>query len=189
MKKNLLFVFLLLLLSCPIITNAVATNASEDLNYVNIQVFVKDDCDECDKATKWVNDYLKDDKRVTLTEINTKNNKDTYDKVKDALNVKKDDLPLIVIGSNYFLGFDKKTEENLNEAIKSYVDSKDHCNIADKLDNKDELDKCLKINEGIYKEPSEDINMVMIILIIIIVIAAIFGVMFFLKNDDPKTSK
>ena len=150
MKKLLYMFFLLVLLCLPTTSKALATNSS----YNNIVVYFiyEDNCNSCDKGKEFLEQHLKDNNRVRAEYIKVDNNKELNTKLREALNIKKEDTPLIIIGTNYFIGFNNKIKENLTEAIKSYENTADYCDVVSKVRNNEEIKDCINFNKDIYKE-------------------------------------
>ena len=109
MKKILIII--ILLLSFPLVTRAVATNSSYD--NIKVYLFYEDENDSFNDMQKYLQETLEDYKRIRLQLVNTGEEKDLYEKVKDKLNIEDDDKPLIVIGSSYFIGNSQKLKINL----------------------------------------------------------------------------
>ena len=109
--------------------------------------------------------------------INTNENSELYNKIKDVLKIKKDNLPIIVVGSTYFIGFDEKIQSNIEEAVKAYENAEKYGDIVDKVRNNEDVKDIIKQNEEIYKQP----NTSNVFLNVIFVIIALFIIIFILK--------
>ncbi len=171
MKKVLFMFFLLMFLCIPISIKAIATNSSYS---VKINVFYKDNCKDCDKQKKWLEEYKKNN-FINVEYIDIEDNKELYNKVKSALKVNKKDLPLVVVGSNYFIGFNDKIKSNLTDAIDSYLKNENYCELVTKLRNNDGVKDCLKNNQDIYKQ-SNSFPIFLKIVIVIIGIVLVIGI-------------
>ncbi len=165
MKKVLSVLFILLFIFFPIVTKAVVTSSS----YTNIKVymFYDDECKSCDKAKSWLDEKIKDNNRVKKEYIKITDNEKINQKVKDVLNIKGDKLPLILIGSNYFKGFNNTIKNNVTEAIKAYEEAESYCELVSKVRSDKDLGECVKENEGIYNQPSQIATFIKVILIIV----------------------
>lgn len=186
MKKRLFAIFLMLLLCFPIVTKALATNSSYD--NIKVYLFYKDDCKDCDKAQEWLEKELEEHKRVRPQLIKIDDNKDLYNKVKDVLDIKKEDEPLMIIGSNYFVGYNDRVKTNLMDAVKAYEDAKDYCDIVSKIEADKDTDECLKTNEGIYEAPVS-VNVVVIIVIVLVLIAILSLISYILYTSKKRKYK
>ena len=165
MKKELLIIFLLIILVFPITTKAIATNSS-DIKYTNIYFFSDNDCQACETGKQWLENYTKENNEINIEYLNVSKNKELYDNLKEALNIKTKKLPLIIIGSNYFIGFNNNTKTNITKAVDAYKEhEEDYCEIISKVKNKEEVKDCLKQNKKIYKQ-SKNITFFKIIIII-----------------------
>ncbi len=162
MKKQLLMFFLLTFLCFPILSQAFATNS----NYDNIKVYSFYNKNN-DEVKEWLEEELKDNSRVKVEFINVDSNKNLDTKVRKTLNIKKDKLPLMVIGSNYFIGFNNKTKQNLTKAIKAYEKTDNYCDVVSKIKDGNDVKDCINQNKGIYNQPSQISTSIKVILIII----------------------
>ena len=173
MKRIIFFILLINLLYFPISAKALATNSSYD--NIKVYFFSDNDCKDCNKAKEWLEDTLKDDKRIRKEYIDVSENKDLYDEIRDVLNIKKDNLPLIVIGSNYFTGFTEKNKTSFKEAVSAYEDAKDYCNLVSKVQYDEDIKECLTQNDNIYENPTTEISVGMIIIVVVVSIALLSG--------------
>lgn len=153
MKKTMFILFLLMILCIPIKSEALATNAS-DIDYIRIYLFSSDNCSECESVKEWLEDYEKKDNRISVEYLTIDSNKELNKSVKENLNIKNDNIPLIIIGSNYFVGFNDKVKKNLTKAIESYESIDEYCDIVSKIQNNEDVTKCIDENKNIYKQES-----------------------------------
>lgn len=187
MKKRL-FMFLFLLILCiPITTHALATNSSYD--NIKVYFFYEDDCTDCNEAKKWLEDLLKEHNRVRPEIVKISDNKDLYDDVRNLLDINKDKMPLMVIGSNYFMGFNDKVKNNLTKAIKAYEESENYCNLVNKVQDGDDTKACLEVNEGIYEQHSFPVALVITISVIIVILIAVVVVLKVVTNKKKSKSR
>ena len=163
--KKLLMILLLIIIFTPFKVNGVVTNAT-DTSKVRINYFY--DNEESLKGKSWLDSYLENKDDVTKEYISINDNKELYNKVKEILNIKKDNVPLIVIGSNYIVGFNEKTKDKVKSVLKSYQESDKQCNLISKIRNNKDISKCLDINSNIYKEDNHIVIYLLIILILIV---------------------
>ncbi len=166
--KKYLIILLFIIIFYPYKVDGVVTNAT-DISKVRVNFFYNDN-EESLKGKNWLNSYLEDKDDVTKEYISIKDNKELYNEVKNILKIKKDNVPLIVIGSNYFLGFNEKTKDKIKTVIKEYQNSDKQCNLISMIRNNKDTDECLEINSNIYKEDNHIIYFVIGIILIIIFI-------------------
>ena len=169
MKKVVYILFVLALL-VPINVTAAVANSS-GYTSLKIYLFSNNNCKECEEEKECIEDY-KEDKFINVEYINIKDNEKLYNEIKESLKIKKDNVPLVIIGSNYFLGFNDRIKGNLIEAIKAYEENKDYCDVVTKIKNKEDIKECLKVNKNIYKD---NIFISVIIMIIAIIVLVIVG--------------
>ncbi len=171
MKKLLGILFILVFISFPIKQKAIVTNSSYNMS---VYVFYKDNCENCDKAKEWLENKLKDNYLVNAVYMNIDNNKELIGKIKNALNIKKDKYPLIVIGTNYFVGFKEKTSNEIYKAIEAYSKSADTCDIVTKLQSGKDIKDCISQNKNIYKNKSPFVVVIVSIILLILIGIVIF---------------
>ncbi len=172
--KKILIILLFIIMFYPSSVDGVVTNAT-DTNKVRVNFFY-DDNKESLTTRSWLDSYLEDKDDITKEYISINDNKELYNKVKEILKIKKDNLPLIVIGSNYFVGFNEKTKDKLKNVLKSYQDSDKQCNLISKIRNNKDISECLEINSNIYKEDNHILTYLLIILILIVIILIILKI-------------
>ena len=153
MKKILVIGITLILLCFSVVSNAVVTNSAE-YNSVKVYVFYKENSKAYKEEKDWLEEYTKNDIRVIVEEIEIKQNSELAKKVKDTLKIKKDKLPLTIIGSNYFIGFNKKVEKNLTEAIEAYKKADNYGDVLEKIMDNEDAKTAIEQNKGIYKQRS-----------------------------------
>lgn len=166
MKKLLFMFFLLMFLCFPIKSNAVVTNSSYS---VKVNVFLKNDCKDCEKEKDWLEEYRKES-FMDIEYINIDDNNGLYDKIKKALSIKSNKTPLVIIGSNYFIGFDKNTKEELTNAIKSYEEIDSYCDTVSKVRKNEDIKDCINQNKGIYNQSTFYSKFIKIIIYVLIFI-------------------
>ncbi len=182
MKKKILM-FFIMFLCLPIITKALATNSSVDYS-INVNVFYEDDCKDCTKLKNWLANYKKDDNRVNVNSFNIKSNKKLSSKVRDALNIRNNKTPFIVIGSNSFVGFNDKVKDELTKAIKAYEDEDEYCDVVLKVKTNSDVKDCISMNKGIYKQKNNNLMVMMVSFVSVCLVIILF--MFSKRNKDIK---
>ncbi len=171
--KKVFFISIFLMLICFIsVSNAIVTNSSEYSN-VKVYVFYNEESEVYKQEKEWLSEKVNARKEY----INTNENSELYNKIKDVLKIKKDNLPIIVVGSTYFIGFDEKIQSNIEEAVKAYENAEKYGDIVDKVRNNEDVKDIIKQNEEIYKQP----NTSNVFLNVIFVIIALFIIIFILK--------
>ena len=167
MKKKLFMLFLFIFLSFPIISKALVTNSF--YKNINIYFFQDDNCKECKYAKEWLEEEIKNKNNIKIEYIKIDEDKKLNTKVRNVLNIKKNKTPLIIIGSNYFIGFNNNIKNDLKDAIKSYEDEDDFCDIVSRIRDNKNTKECIKQNNGIYKK--SNITYILIASVIGIVLA------------------
>ena len=176
--KKLLFIFFLLMFLCfPLESNAIVTNSSYS---IKVNIFVKNACEDCEKEKEWLEEYKKES-FIDIEYINIDDNKELYDKIKEVLTIKDNEIPLVVIGSNYFGGFNNKIQDELTKAIKSYEEVDSYCDAVLRIRNNENAKECLKINKGVYNQ-SKGLSVSIKVIVVIISICLIIGVGLIIKK-------
>ena len=177
MKKQL-FMFLMLMLLCfPIKSNAVVTNSSYS---VKVNFFYESDCKKCEKEKEWLEDY-KSTHYINIEFIDINEEKDLYENIKNNLKIKNNNLPLITIGTNYFIGFNEDVNTQITKAITSYEKTDDYCDIVSKTQNNEDIKDCIKSNKGIYNKQNSIFLKAMIVVISIVLI---IGIVVIIKRKE-----
>ena len=180
MKKYLIFVIGLFIIF-PSFTKALVTNGE---NTKNIYVYVFNDGNINDNFKKILEDYVKDNYYVSIKYYSVSDSQDLYTKIKNNLQIESDKLPLIVIGTNYFLDSNNYTLNNVKGAIKAYDKVNDYCDLVDKILNEDDITICLKENENIYQNKN---NLIIAITMITSLLASLGFLI--IKNFKCKSTK
>ena len=163
--KKILIASIIFMLSCfCIISNAVVTNSSEYSNE-KVYVFYEENNENYEKEKQW----LEENPNIRKEYVNISENGELLNKVKDALKIKKDKLPLTVIGSNYLIGFDEKTQNKINEIIENYKTSGEYTDIVEKIRNGEDVKELVKTNKpnGIAKTILIIIGIILVVCILI----------------------
>ncbi len=163
----------------PTVTNALATNSSYD--NIKVYFFYEEDCKDCEKAKEWLEEELKEHQRVRAEYVKIENNQEFSKQVKDTFQIKKDTVPLMVIGSNSFLGFSNQVKNNLTEAIESYEEAKDSCDVISKVRNQEDVKDCMSQNKEIY-HPSTVFSTLIKVILGIIGIGFVIGIGYLYKE-------
>ncbi len=179
MKKVLGMFFLLITLCLPIVSNALATNSSYD--NIKVYFFYEEDCKDCEKAKEWLEEELKEHQRVRAEYVKIENNQEFSKQVKNTLQIKKDTVPLMVIGSNSFLGFSSKVKNNLTEAMESYEEAESYCDVISKIRNQEDVKDCMNQNKEIY-HPSTGLSTLVKIVLGMVGIGFVVGVIFLVQK-------
>ena len=132
-------------------------------------MFFSNKSKEYENSKQYLEKYKKENNDINIEYLNIKKNKDLTSKVKNSLNIKNNNTPLIIIGSNYFVGFNNGIKNNLEKAINSYRKHSDHCDIISIIKSNGNIKNCIDQNKEIYKEA----NILPTILTIIIVVLII----------------
>ncbi len=164
MKKVLFMLLLIMILCFPITSYAVITNSEYN---IKINVFYEEECEECKTEKNWLEEYKKD-KFINVEYINIEDYPDLFNDVRKTLDIKKNKLPLVIIGSNYFVGYDDEVKDKIMKAIDAYEKESNYCDLVAKIENKENTKECLEENKGIYEEVSSKSYGYLVVILILI---------------------
>ncbi len=185
MKKILYLLVLFVLISMPLVTRAVVANSSS-LKDVNIYVFYSDE-EQGKKELDWLEETRNNYYRLSIKDMEISSNEDLYKEVKSKLNIKKNDEPITIIGSTYFIGYNEEVKDQITNAIEAYYKPTDVCDIVNKIDNDEDLDDCYETNKDIYEQPKYNkSNLTFIIIGIVVVIVIALGAIIIIKKRNNK---
>lgn len=145
MKKWIYILLICLIL--PIEARATIGSNSSIPN-VNIYFFTNE-CDKCIEEEEWLDSIYT--KYYRLNTIKIKNNEKYFDILK-KLKIPNNKYPLIVIGTNYFIGFNENIKTTVEEAITAYSNFNSYCDV---MDTNLDLKECQKVNRKIYRRNSK----------------------------------
>lgn len=151
MKRFLSYILLVLLLVCPISVFAYATSSSVDDDIkVNIYLFYSEECPHCHKEREWLKEYQKENPDIQVKYYERNEHSDFLSKVRKSLAIKNSYVPLTVIGSDYFIGYNADIEKQIKEAVLAYKEHEDYCDIVSLVENGKDTEGCRVKNNGIY---------------------------------------
>ncbi len=180
MKKQFVILFLITFLCMPVVSYAVAANSSFFAKNKIYMLYDKD-CKKCDKEKDILEKNYKDDDNVSIQYININDNKELVKEIKKNLNINNDKLPITIIGTTYFTGFNNRVMNNITKAVNAYDKEDNYCDIVNSINNKDDIKKCFKDNKGIYKN-----NSTIIIIGIIAIAVVLFAIILWRRKNNHK---
>ena len=94
----------------------------------NLYLFHGQECPHCEEERNWlkeIEEKYKDSLNVYYFEVwNNEDNAKLMDKVKEVFEIKKNGVPLTIIGEKYYIGFSKAMSPSIEKTIKEYLDIK-----------------------------------------------------------------
>ena len=129
MKKiKALFLFIILLILCPLSVKA------ED---INIHLFYGDGCPHCAEEEEFLNEYLNEETGINLIKYEVwynADNQDLYGRVQEALNEKVNGIPYLIIGEKSITGYSSGiTDNQIKKYINYYKNSEDYIDVVSKV--------------------------------------------------------
>ena len=139
MKKILYISLFFVLLCINSLSYAIVTNSSL---YSNVKVYVLYN-EENGEYTQEKN-LLNENVNIQKEYINVNEDEELYDKIKDALKIKKDKFPVTVIGATYFVGYNEKVQNSIKETIEIYDKADNYVDIVEKIKNNEDVSDDIK---------------------------------------------
>lgn len=151
-KKIVLFIVILTIMLIPF--NIKANTSAIDSQIIKdeklpVYLFYSKTCTHCKKEIAWLNEYKKENSYLDLKIYEVSDNNELLSKVRKALSIKNSYVPLTIIGSDYFIGYNDDIRKQLEEAMNSYKDKK-YCDVVDLVINNKDTTGCRTDNDGIY---------------------------------------
>ncbi len=174
MKKLSILFIILTIIVLPV--QAVVTNSSYTDSKAIVYFFYEEKCEQCDQEKAWLEEYVNKDNTISLEYIDTSVEKDLLNKIYDNLKINKKEMPLVVVGSSYFVGFNDNSKKEIKKAIEAYKE-KEHCNLINKIRNNEDIKECLTENKNIYNNQSS--NFIILMIAVGIIITGIIGIFIF----------
>jgi len=92
---------------------------------VNIYVFHSETCYHCQQALNYLDELKETRKDITLFTFEISKDINAYNRnlftiAMDTLDIKINSVPFIIIGNNYYVGFDESSKETFNKTINYY---------------------------------------------------------------------
>ena len=149
MKKSLFVILACVLLLPSLEVNAVVTNSSQ---YADLKVYLfgEENCELCAEEKEWLQEYSNKENTVSFEYFDKTEKEELFKTIKDKLFSKEDDLPITIIGSNYFVGFNDQVKDKIKEAATAYNEADSYCDIVARARNNGDMEECLETNKEIY---------------------------------------
>ena len=112
---------------------------------VTINLFYSSTCPHC-KAEK---EFLATLDNVKVRKFEVSAYKYFTLDVMKNLNIKESSVPITIIGSDYIVGYSNEIQDDILDMIDSYK-NEDYCDIVDVTMDEEDIEACIKKNEGIY---------------------------------------
>lgn len=151
MKKFLTYIILFLWVLFPISVSAYTTASTPaDQTKVTIYLFYSEECPHCHREREWLANYQKFNPDVKIEYYERNEHSDFVSKVRKSLSIKNSYVPLTVIGSDYFIGYNADIEKQMREAVDAYKEHSDYCDIVSLVKEGKDTEGCRTKNNGIY---------------------------------------
>lgn len=152
MKKSIVLLIISLFLFIPIDINAGISSINPGNNSTNdltIYLFYSKTCSHCKKEMEWLDKYKNEKSGIKLEYYEISDNDKLLTSVRKSLNIKNSYVPLTVIGSDYFIGYNDDIKKQMEEAVDAYLKN-EYCDIVDLVKKDKDTTGCRSENNGIY---------------------------------------
>ncbi|MDD2181055.1 MAG: hypothetical protein PHW32_01665 [Bacilli bacterium] len=127
---------------------------------VEVHLFYSENCTFCKREITFLKDLIEDSDNIIISKYEVSSNTeniDLFNQVRKTLDIKKTNIPLTVIGNNYFIGFNDNIGRKIENAIK-YYSTKTHQNLVVEIKNDQfdpDTDKIIsdEIEDGFVEVP------------------------------------
>lgn len=147
MKKYCFILITLFLFIIP--TNVFANDE------VNIYLFYMDGCPHCHFADEVISELKENNNKINYYKYECTNetsayNRKIYRQVKELFNINNSSFPLVVIGNNYYIGYNEQIKENYIESINFYLENEYQDQVGIILGIVDDNGKPITVKENEY---------------------------------------
>ncbi len=153
MKKVVFLIIIFLVLWMPTSVLAVVSGGygaiSED-ECVVIHLFYSEECPHCHKEREWLNTFSKDNPKVRIKYYEKEEYNELTSKVRSSLSIRNSYVPLTIIGSDYFIGYNDDIQKQIEEAFTAYSKHGKYCDIVSLVEKGEDTKGCKTKNNGIY---------------------------------------
>ena len=104
---------------------------------VEVHLFYSSECTFCTQEIKFLDELVDKHDNLIISKyevFNSNNEIDLFNQVRKVLDIDKTNIPLTVIGTNHYLGFNDNIGRRIDQAI-NYYSSKSHQNLVNEIIN------------------------------------------------------
>lgn len=131
-------------------SNSNYSSNTEDENIgkypVHLYLFHSKTCEHCQEEIAWLNSIEKEYSYLKIHYYEASENQEYYQKVKTAMNIDSDYVPLTIIGEDWFIGFASSKERKFIRTINEYS-KKDTCDIVGTIISGGDVNSCKEKNK------------------------------------------
>lgn len=150
MKKILWFLFIALMFFVPVNSTTAATDfIKSDEDKVTLHLFYSNSCGHCKKEKEWLEEYTKENPFIEVKQYEMDSQPALLKNVRKALSIHNSYVPLTVIGSDYFIGYNNDIQKQIKDAIDAYK-GEEYCDIVELVAEGKDTKGCRTENNGIY---------------------------------------
>lgn len=126
--------------------NSNTNTNTNNLNTVHLYLFHSSTCEHCQEEISWIRSIEKDYPYLQIHYYEVSENYAIYQKVKKAMGVNAEGVPLTFIGNDYYVGFSESKGRKFSRIIKEESEL-DKCDVISAIINDEDVDNCVKYNE------------------------------------------
>jgi len=153
MKKVVFYIISFLILCMPISASAAVSGgygAVSDGDSVVIHLFYSEECPHCHREREWLKTFSAKYPNAKIKYYEREDYSELVSVVRNSLSVHNSYVPLTVIGSDYFIGYNEDIQKQIEEAFKAYSEHENYCDIVSLLEEGQSTKGCKTKNNGIY---------------------------------------
>lgn len=114
-------------------------------NKVNLYLFYSSTCPHCHAEIEWLNTIKNNYNYLNIIEYEASANFAFYESVVEQMQINDYHVPLTIIGSDYYVGFNDSKKDDIIKLIKQYSKI-EHCDMVDTIKKDEDITKCKSIN-------------------------------------------
>lgn len=114
---------------------------------VHLYLFHSSSCDHCKEEIKWLNSIEEDYSYLKVHYYEAAENSELYEKVKKAMGIESNYVPLTIIGNDYFIGYDSPKGRKFIRTINEYSQT-GFCDVVGTVINGGDANSCMNKNKG-----------------------------------------
>lgn len=125
------------------------SNSNNDVGKytVHLYLFHSSTCDHCKEEIKWLNSIEGDYSYLKIHYYEASENSELYEKVKKAMGIESDYVPLTIIGNDYFIGYDSPKGRKFIRTVNEYSQT-GFCDVVEAVKVGGDIDTCMNKNKG-----------------------------------------
>ncbi len=114
-------------------------------NKVNLYLFYSSTCPHCHAEIEWLNTIKDRYPYLNIIEYEASDHFQLYESVVEQMKINDYHVPLTIIGSDYYVGFNEYKQDDIIKLIEKYS-KYEHCDMVNTIEEEKDIMKCDAIN-------------------------------------------